>query len=63
MIDTYLEQKSIPEFAELVEQRITERHISNIIWDAYMNVKKEGKIISGWHEKIGRLKRIVQEYS
>ncbi|MEX0918632.1 MAG: phosphotransferase [Candidatus Paceibacterota bacterium] len=55
MIETYLEQKHIPEFTELVEQRITERHISNVIWSAYMSVKKEGKIVSDWYNKIKRL--------
>lgn len=60
MIKTYLEQKPIPEFAELVEQRITERHISNVIWSAYMSVKKEAKIVSDWYDKVKRLEDIIQ---
>ena len=62
MIETYLEQKPIPEFSELVEQRIIERYISNIIWSAYMSVKKEVKIISDWYDKIKRLENIVQKH-
>ncbi len=62
MIGSYLEQKHVPEFAELVEQRITERHISNIIWDAYMSAKKETKIIPNWHEKIKHIEQIIQEH-
>jgi aminoglycoside phosphotransferase (APT) family kinase protein len=63
MIKTYLEQKYIPEFAELVEQRIIERHISNVIWSAYMSVKKEARIVSGWYNKIKKLENIVQRHS
>ena len=62
MIDSYLQQKSIPEFAELVEQRITERHISNIIYGAYMSVKKETRIVSDWYEKIKRIEQIIKEH-
>lgn len=63
MIETYLEQKHIPEFAELVEQRITERHISNIIYGAYMNVKKETKIVSDWYEKVKRIEQIIKNHN
>ena len=60
MIDSYLQQKFIPEFPELVEQRIIERHISNIIYGVYMNVKKETKIIPSWHEKIKRISYLIE---
>ena len=63
MTNSYLEHKPIPEFVELVEQRITERHISNVIWSTYMSVKRETKIVSDWYQKIKRLERIVQEHS
>ncbi|MDP3875275.1 MAG: hypothetical protein Q8Q22_02035 [bacterium] len=61
MIESYLEQKDIPEFIKLIEQRITERHISNIIWDVYMNAKKETKIVSNWYKKIKRIEEIVKQ--
>ena len=61
MIDFYLQQKFIPEFSELVDQRITERHISNIIYGVYMNVKKESKIISNWYESIKRIEEIIKQ--
>ncbi|MBI5817007.1 MAG: phosphotransferase [Candidatus Yonathbacteria bacterium] len=63
MIESYLAQKHIPEFAELVEQRITERHISNIIYGAYMSVKKETKIVSDWYEKVKQIEQIVKDHS
>lgn len=63
MIETYLEQKYIPEFTELVEQRITERHISNVIWSAYIDAKKEIKIVSDWHNKIKKLESIVRNHT
>lgn len=61
MIETYLKQKFIPEFTELVEQRITERHISNIIYSVYMNVKRNTKVIPDWREKVERIKEIVKQ--
>jgi len=61
MIDSYLEKKFIPEFFELVEQRITERQISNVIWGIYMNVKKESKIVSNWYENTKRIEEIIKQ--
>ena len=63
MIESYLEQEHIPEFTELVEQRIIERHISNIIYGAYMSVKKETKIVSDWYEKVKRIEQIIKDHS
>ncbi len=63
MIETYLKQKHIPEFTELVEQRITERHISNIIWSVYMNVKKNTKVIPDLGKKIKRIEEIIKQSS
>lgn len=41
MIDAYLEQNYIPEFPELIEQRLKERAISDLLWVlwAYVNRK------------------------
>ena len=61
MIDSYLEKKFIPEFFELVEQRITERQISNVIWSAYTSVKKDAKIVSDWYEKVKRIEKIIEQ--
>lgn len=61
MIDSYLEKKHIPEFAKLVDQRITERRISNVIYGLYMEVKKGASLISNWYRKLETLKEIIKD--
>lgn len=62
MIENYLQSAGIPEFKELVEQRITERHISNVIWSVYMEVKKDARISSDWYEKLKRIEDIITKH-
>lgn len=38
MITAYLEVKPVPEFQELVEQRLKEREVSNLIWNLWAHV-------------------------
>lgn len=59
MIASYLQERNIPEFKELVEQRITERHISNVIWVAYNNAKRGIAEIPNWFEKKQKIESII----
>lgn len=43
LINLYLKKKPIPEFKELVEQRLVEREISNMIWVVWAYVKRDDK--------------------
>ena len=58
MISLYLENNSIPEFPELMEQRIKERHMSNIIWLLWRNAKLGAPVVE-WEERITKLEKLT----
>lgn len=62
MIKSYLAQRNIPEFSKLIDQRITERRISNIIWSIYMNAKKKELLAPNWNKKINGIKKIIKKF-
>lgn len=60
MIDSYLEEKYVPEFIELVDQRIIERNISNVIYSIYTDIKRESVVVQSLDNTIEKIKNIVQ---
>jgi len=65
MVEEYLKERPVPEFAELIEQRLKEREISNLTWVlwAYAN-KKDTRPIkdTGVQERFERASELLRHY-
>ena len=61
MIEAYLELGPIDGFRELVEQRITERHLSNIFWRIETSLRRDGVgvVPFNWNQELDRAKEII----
>ena len=65
LVTAYLKDRSVPEFKELVKQRLAEREISNMIWGlwAYVERKDTSPVeeASGVKERYERVLRILDQ--
>ena len=66
MIHAYVEEKTIPELRELVDQRLAEREVSNLIWSLWAHVKSNeagiGMNIMNPTERFTRVAELLKEY-
>lgn len=60
MIKTYLEERYIPEFAELVDQRMAEREVSNFVWTLWSYARMPAYIRPRGFDPLERYSRVDQ---
>ena len=61
MINAYLKEKHVPEFSELVDQRIVERNVSNAIYNIYTDIKKKNILVQNLEKAAKKIKDIIEE--